>query len=54
MPEFSVEVRTMNTEVFTVVADSMEDIDLNMLENIYPDDAWEDERWISVIEPSGY
>lgn len=54
MPEFMVEVRTTNTEVFTVIVDSMEDIDLHMLENVYPDDEWEDERWINIIDPSGY
>jgi len=54
MPEFEVEVRTTGTIVYTVVADDMQDINLEMLERMLPDDEWEDERWINVIEPSGY
>lgn len=54
MPEFTVEVRTTGTVVYTVVVDSVEDIDLTMLDQVLPDDEWEDERWINIIEPSGY
>jgi hypothetical protein len=54
MPEFTVEVRTTGTEIFTVNAKSREDIDLALLDQHGADDFWEDERWISHIEPSGY
>ncbi len=54
MPEYTVEVRTTAIEIFTVNAESAEDIDLDLLDQYSPDGFWEDARWINMVEPSGY